>query len=219
MKYLKHFATQQQAEQILSSWPVDTISSIENITGVKFTKSSVQQLPPNNEIWYKTHLNSKMDFYLTGFKGTYPDTEMLDEDRERMGFVSQEFDGEKWIVHFNKDVTTIYDSMFGKDTNRAYSQLYEVILPKSVKIIEARAFNCCPITNIILPEGLLEIGLLAFGGCGVYYSGSSDSPTDGASIKIPNSVTTIEKNAFQSVFHIEYYGTATGAPWGALSMN
>ena len=38
-------------------------------------------------------------------------------------------------------------------------------------------------------------------------------------LTIPNTVTSIGTNAFLNVPHITYYGTATGAPWGALSMN
>ena len=36
---------------------------------------------------------------------------------------------------------------------------------------------------------------------------------------VPNSVTTIGNQAFYDVRHIEYHGTAEGAPWYALSMN
>ncbi|MCQ2326067.1 MAG: leucine-rich repeat domain-containing protein, partial [Bacteroidales bacterium] len=39
------------------------------------------------------------------------------------------------------------------------------------------------------------------------------------SITIPNSVTSIGNNAFYNVKYIQYYGTATGAKWGALYMN
>ena len=36
---------------------------------------------------------------------------------------------------------------------------------------------------------------------------------------IPDTVTSIEDQAFQEVPHISYSGTASGAPWGALSIN
>ncbi len=39
------------------------------------------------------------------------------------------------------------------------------------------------------------------------------------SVTIPNGVTSIGQYAFSGVRHIEYHGNATGAPWGAFSMN
>ena len=36
---------------------------------------------------------------------------------------------------------------------------------------------------------------------------------------IPNSVTSIGEDAFYLVTTIYYTGTATGSPWGALSVN
>ena len=39
------------------------------------------------------------------------------------------------------------------------------------------------------------------------------------SVIIPDSVTSIDEYAFWHVPHIEYHGTATGSPWGALSIN
>ena len=53
-----------------------------------------------------------------------------------------------------------------------------------------------------------SIGSYAFSGC----SGLT-------SVTIPNGVTSIGSQAFNLVRHIEYYGSATGSPWGALSMN
>ena len=38
-------------------------------------------------------------------------------------------------------------------------------------------------------------------------------------VTIPNSVSSIGSGAFILVRHIEYYGIATGAPWGATSLN
>lgn len=36
---------------------------------------------------------------------------------------------------------------------------------------------------------------------------------------IPDSVTSIDDNALKGVKHVTYHGTATGSPWGALSIN
>ena len=38
-------------------------------------------------------------------------------------------------------------------------------------------------------------------------------------IIISDSVRYIEENAFKDIPHIEYHGSASGAPWGAKSMN
>ena len=39
------------------------------------------------------------------------------------------------------------------------------------------------------------------------------------SISVPNSVNSIGDDAFREVRNIEYYGNATGSPWGAVSIN
>ena len=68
--------------------------------------------------------------------------------------------------------------------------------------------NNTEVINLIIPEGVTEIKPYAFGCC-----------TSILSVTIPNSVTSIGNRAFLNVRHIEYYGSATGAPWGAISMN
>ena len=40
-----------------------------------------------------------------------------------------------------------------------------------------------------------------------------------STVFIPSTVTTIGTNAFKNVLNIEYHGSATDAPWGAISMN
>ena len=53
-----------------------------------------------------------------------------------------------------------------------------------------------------------SIGNRAFSGC-----------TGLTNITIPNSVTSIGSSAFDNVKHIIYTGSATGSPWGAISIN
>jgi hypothetical protein len=41
-----------------------------------------------------------------------------------------------------------------------------VIIPDSVNIIEGRAFEGCPLVNVIIGSGVTDIKLMAFGRCG-----------------------------------------------------
>ena len=87
--------------------------------------------------------------------------------------------------------------------------LTTVVIPNNVKSIEYEAFyNCTSLQDITIPNSVTSIGDRAFGNC-----------TSLQDITIPNSVTSIGKNAFLNVHNIIYYGTATGAPWGAKYMN
>lgn len=60
----------------------------------------------------------------------------------------------------------------------------------------------------IIPDGVSSIDWMAFSGC-----------LSLTTITIPDTVTSIGGNAFWNVPHIEYHGSAEGAPWGAKSMN
>ena len=64
------------------------------------------------------------------------------------------------------------------------------------------------VTEYILGDSITSISAYAFYDC-----------TNVESINIPESVTNIGTKAFYRVKNINYSGTATGAPWGALSMN
>ena len=87
--------------------------------------------------------------------------------------------------------------------------LTSVTIPNGVTLIGAHAFECCTdLTSVTIPNSVTSIGYDAFQNC-----------TGLTSVTIPNSVTTIGYDAFLNVRHIEYYGSATGSPWGAYSMN
>ena len=87
--------------------------------------------------------------------------------------------------------------------------LANVIIPNTVTKIGESAFNNCKsLTNIKIPDSIIKIDEEAFCEC--------SSLTN---LTIPNSVTEIGDWAFENVPHIEYHGTATGAPWGAKAMN
>ena len=83
-----------------------------------------------------------------------------------------------------------------------------IILPKTITRIGVATFGgCSSLTSITIPDSVTSIGDGAFYGC------SSLS-----SVTIPDSVSNIGY-AFDGVFNIEYYGSATGSPWGAICVN
>lgn len=88
------------------------------------------------------------------------------------------------------------------------SGLTSVTIPSSITTIGRAAFGqCTGLTSVVVPNSVTTIGIAAFSGC------------KGISVFIPSSVTSIGDGAFSEVKHIEYHGTATGAPWNAYYMN
>ena len=87
--------------------------------------------------------------------------------------------------------------------------LANVIIPNTVTEIEYEAFyNGSSLTDINIPDSIIKISEESFKNCSSLEN-----------LVIPNSVNIIGENAFENVPHIEYHGMATGAPWGAMSMN
>lgn len=78
----------------------------------------------------------------------------------------------------------------------------------SVNIPEHLFSGCTALTSVIIPDSVTTIGRSAFYDCKSLES-----------VIIPDGVTTIGQNAFYNVPHIEYHGTASGQPWGAISIN
>lgn len=107
-------------------------------------------------------------------------------------------------VTIPNSVTSMGDETFSHCT-----ALNSVTIGSGVTSIGSSVFyGCSGLTSIIIPNNITSIGSSAFKGCGSL-----------GSVTIPNSVISIGSNAFFGVRHIEYYGSATGSPWGAISMN
>ena len=82
-------------------------------------------------------------------------------------------------------------------------------IPSSVKYILEGAFaNCHNLTEVLGCDNLETIGAMAFRGCHHLKN-----------ITLPNKVQNILSDAFLYVKNVEYYGTAYGKPWGALTVN
>lgn len=115
--------------------------------------------------------------------------------------------GEVTEIYLPKTVEEIGENWMDGGMN-----IVHVDFPKSLKKIGNYA--CVAWVNypedLVLPDGLKEIGINAFAGFAY---------TSQKSIIIPETVTTIEQDAFMDVPHIYYNGSATGAPWGAQAMN
>ncbi len=79
----------------------------------------------------------------------------------------------------------------------------------SVTSIGNYAFRGCDgLISVTILNSVTSIGEAAFDYCVRLMS-----------VTIPNSVTSIGDEAFYLVRNIDYHGTATGSPWGAMSVN
>ena len=85
-----------------------------------------------------------------------------------------------------------------------------VTIPSSVTSIGNNVFSVCSnLSNVTFESGsqLTSIGNNAFSNAGL------------TSITIPSSVTSIGNGAFNNIKIVYYTGSASGLPWGALSVN
>ena len=107
-------------------------------------------------------------------------------------------------VVIRNGITKLYNNVFG-----GCSSLTSVTILGDVTSIGTYTFSgCTKLRDITISDKVTSIGECAFKDC-----------TSLTNFVIPESVTTIGKDAFKNVSHITYHGTATGSPWGALSIN
>lgn len=108
-------------------------------------------------------------------------------------------------------------------------------MPYQVRMIAAEAFAGNPhLRDIFFPDGILSIGKCACAEmknlehvclpAGLEYIANQafccmTTASKLSNVSIPDEVDRIGDWAFSGVQHIEYHGTATGAPWGAKSIN
>lgn len=113
-----------------------------------------------------------------------------------------------------------------------YRKITSIVLPDTVTDIGEGAFVwCMGLLSVDIGKGVTKINPRVFYGC--IYLKSISSLENITSIgpwafkecsrledlSISDKVIEIGEQAFVNVPHIEYHGTATGAPWGAKSMN
>ena len=125
-------------------------------------------------------------------------------------------------VHLSNSVTTVGEGAF-YECNNLTSPIYNSRLfvrlpvtyegaysiPDGIEILCDEAFSgCSRLTSVTIPNSVTNIGGYVFQNCRGLLS-----------VEIPNSVTEIGTLAFYYIPNIVYHGTATGAPWGARSMN
>lgn len=110
------------------------------------------------------------------------------------------------------DIYTAVVSMNSNRNDRGYGYLNnlsatKIILQNGIKTVNSHT-NSTNLKYVTIPNTVTAINATAFSGC-----------TAIEELYIPDSVTSIGENAFKDVQHITYNGSATGAPWGALSIN
>ena len=113
------------------------------------------------------------------------------------------------------------------------SGLTSITIPSSVTSIGNSVFRHTDLTSITIPSSVTSIGNYAFSDCSNLRSVTFESGSQLASIgnyafsdnenltsiTIPSGVTSIGNNAFNNIKIVYYTGSATGSPWGALSVN
>lgn len=106
-------------------------------------------------------------------------------------------------VNIPNTVTAIGDGAFA-----FCGSLTSVVIPHSVTYLGEEVFyHCDHLESVTLSNAITYIQSGTFAQCGIL------------TVTIPDAVSAIEEDAFEGVRHIIYHGSASGAPWGALTIN
>lgn len=122
-----------------------------------------QVVIPNNQIWYTSA--SGLPINVTVLKEYGSTTVKYVSPKTRFGanIISHIFDGEKFVITFDADVTKIGAYSFREAHG---CSLTSITIPSSVTTIEAKAFaNCTSLKDVFGGNGITEIGSSAFNGC------------------------------------------------------
>ena len=147
--------------------------------------------PKSNEIWYTGEyydMQAAIDYVSNedGWAEPYIGPKLL----------SNEFDGEKWVLTFDGPITNI-GNVYNEDEYQSYSypifitegsiecNVTSVTLPDSVTEVQYGFQSCANLLVVDLGNSITSIGNNAFNGCSSL-----------ASVTIPNSVTSIGVSAF-----------------------
>lgn len=117
--------------------------------------------------------------------------------------------------------------------------LTNIQLSSSCEVLDTSVFALCTsLESIEIPEGVTRLGAYSgypgtgrvFNGCTALKEVKIPSTLQvigkecflnctSLDLTVPTTVTAIGEGAFKNVAHVTYNGTATGSPWGALSIN
>ena len=174
-------------------------STVEVVHNESYSELTVVVIPSTLYDYYVTSVGDSAFFGCTGLTSiTIPNRVTS------IGYQAFEDCTGLTSVTIGNSVTSI-----GYETFKGCTGLTSITIPNSVTSIGDWAFSgCTGLTSVTIGNSVTSIGEEAFFDC-----------TGLTSITIPNSVTSIGDRAFGNVPNIVYYGTATGSPWGARSIN
>ena len=138
---------------------------------------------PNNQIWYTSTDGNVVTPYKTDVFGA--------------NITSNVYDGDKGIITFDNDVTTI-----GNDAFLDCKSLTGIIIPNRVISIGEYAFRqCTSLSDITIPNSVKSIALEAFSYCNSLFS-----------ITIPKSVTNMNRTIFDCSYNLSSIIIELGNP-------